>query len=248
MKKLIAGNWKMNLVADGVDRLAQQLTEKIAQQQLADVEFLVCPPSLWLERVKNSAQSASISLGGQDCHEQEKGAYTGDISATMLKSMGCNYVILGHSERRHGHHQETNDLIKQKIQAVHQSGLIAILCVGETLQERQAGQAIEVVKKQISDCLPSDSSSANIVIAYEPVWAIGTGEVATPEDIATMHDAIRNHLTQDHEVVSEARLIYGGSVKPENAQSVLATPNVDGVLVGGASLSADSFIAIGRAV
>ena len=200
-------------------------------------EVLVCPPATLLSTVGGILAGSGIALGGQDCHAAPKGAYTGDISAEMLADVGCSYVILGHSERRQGH-GEIDAVVRGKIAGAWRAGLVAILCVGETQRQRQAGEAVEVVSSQLAGSIPDGATAATLVVAYEPVWAIGTGLSATVEDCAAMHAEIRSRIP------SGTRILYGGSVNPKNAASMLNLPDVDGALVGGASLSADDFWAI----
>ena len=238
--KLVAGNWKMNgLRADGA-ALARALVERIAPAG-AEVacELLVCPPATLLETVGGVLAGSAIALGGQDCHSSPRGAHTGDVSAEMLADLGCKYVILGHSERRQGH-GETDGRIRDKIAGAWRAGLVAILCVGETQQQRQGGEAVNVVSAQLTGSIPAGVGGDNLVVAYEPVWAIGTGLTATTEDITTMHAEIRRRTP------AGIRILYGGSVNPRNCPTILTLPEVDGALVGGASLSADDFWAIVR--
>ena len=202
-------------------------------------ELLVCPPATLLSTVGDILAESGIALGGQDCHAAPKGAYTGDISAEMLADLGCSYVILGHSERRQGH-GETDAVVRAKIAAAWRAGLAAILCVGETQRQRQAGEAVAVVSSQLADSMPEGATAASLVVAYEPVWAIGTGLTATTDDIAAMHAEIRGRIP------AGIRILYGGSVNPKNADSILSLPEVDGALVGGASLNADDFRAIAQ--
>lgn len=236
--KLVAGNWKMNgLRQDGV-MLAQALKERaVAAGGALGCEVLVCPPATLLSEVGGVLAGSGIALGGQDCHSAPKGAYTGDVSAEMLADLGCSYVILGHSERRQGH-RETDAEIRAKVAAAWRAGLTAILCLGETQHQRQAGTAVEIVSSQLEGSLPPAATAAMLVVAYEPVWAIGTGLTATTEDIATMHAEIRRRAP------SGIRILYGGSVNPKNADAILCLPEVDGALVGGASLDANDFWAI----
>jgi len=206
-------------------------------------EAVVCPPAIYLVAASAVLQNSFVALGGQDCSEKENGALTGDISATMLAEVGCKYVILGHSERRQ-FHGETDELIKAKAAKAVEKGLIPIICIGETLEERQAGKTLEVIKTQLDSAIPDDVDGEDIVIAYEPVWAIGTGLVATTEQIAEVHKEIRQNL-QNRLAKGEAlRVIYGGSVKPDNAQDILSLEDVDGALVGGASLKGKDFLEI----
>jgi triosephosphate isomerase len=241
-RKLIAGNWKMNgLSADGV-ALARSLADRLPQSQ-SGFEMLICPPATLIAQVRGVVEGTGVSLGGQDCHPAEKGAFTGDISAEMLRDLACRYVIVGHSERRHGH-GEQDELIKAKAAAAHRAGLVAIVCVGETESERTSGQASAVVGGQVAGSLPESADGSNTVLAYEPVWAIGTGRTAMPEDVDEMHAFIRRALGGRVETAGSMRILYGGSVKANNARELLAIADVDGALVGGASLNADEFWAI----
>ena len=237
-KKLVAGNWKMNgLRADGL-ALAGEVARR-ARAEPAGCDLLVCPPATLLAAVGGVLAGSAVALGGQDCHAAPKGAYTGDISAEMLADAGCSHVILGHSERRHGH-GETDAEIRGKAAAAARAGLVALVCVGETREERLAGNAVAVVASQLSGSIPDGMPATDLIVAYEPVWAIGTGLSATLEDIAAMHAAIRARLEPD------VPILYGGSVNPRNAAAILALAEVDGALVGGASLVADDFWAIAR--
>jgi triosephosphate isomerase len=207
-------------------------------------ELLVCPPATLTMSAAAALQGGPMTLGAQDCHPKASGAFTGDISAPMLKDAGASYVIVGHSERRAGY-GETDALVRAKAEAAHEAGLAAIVCVGETRAEREAGEAISVVSTQIRGSLPAAATPANLVVAYEPVWAIGTGLTPTARDVADVHAAIRALLGEIYgEVGARMRILYGGSVKPTNARELLDLPNVNGALVGGASLKASDFIAI----
>ena len=244
-KKLIAGNWKMNmLAADGV-ALARAVA---ADGQGAACDLLVCPPATILAAVADAVAGSAVAVGGQDCHEAESGAYTGDVSAAMLRDAGASHVILGHSERRHGL-GETDARVRAKTIAAHGAGLTAIACIGETEAERDAGRTLDVLGAQIAGSLPeSGVDAANTVIAYEPVWAIGTGRTPTLDEVAAAHVHIR--ATLESMLGGDAaavRLLYGGSMKPENAADLLSVDNVDGGLIGGASLDAASFLAIAAA-
>ncbi|WP_338144411.1 triose-phosphate isomerase [Neoroseomonas marina] len=237
MRPLIAGNWKMHgLAADGLT-LARAVAAGAAG---ASAEILVCPPATLVAAVAAAVQGGPVAVGGQDCHLVAKGAHTGDVSAPMLADAGARYVILGHSERRADHH-ETDAVVKAKAASAIAHGLIPIVCVGETLAQREAGEAEAVVRAQVAGSLPDGFVAAGGVVAYEPVWAIGTGRTPTEADIAAIHAALREA------VGPTTRLLYGGSVKPGNAAAILALPNVDGALVGGASLVAEDFLAIARA-
>lgn len=248
-KILIAGNWKMNgLSADGA-QLAKDVATEVKKLGKTDCEFLVCPPFTLLTTVKKALRGSKVALGAQDCHVAEKGAHTGDISPLMLKDAGCSYVIVGHSERRADHH-ESNELICRKAQAAYQAGLRAVICIGETEAERDAGKTIEVCAAQIAGSVPDNASAANTVIAYEPVWAIGTGKTPTAADVQEVHAAIRKAVAKKlgKAVANKMRLLYGGSVKPSNAAELLALPDVDGGLIGGASLKASDFMGIASTV
>ncbi len=252
MKKLIAGNWKMNMDASGAARLVLDILTGIDMnaelQQTCD--FAIFPSYVHLPPINMMIKEgeATLILGAQDCsHVAGSGAYTGDISTDMLVNYGCTHVILGHSERRQ-YHNESDELINQKAQAAHKNGLVTIICVGETIEQREAGKEQEIVKAQITNALPEGSSAHNTVIAYEPVWAIGSGQSASVEDVAVMHEFIRNTLKEQLADSENMRILYGGSMKPANAGELLSTPNVDGGLIGGASLKAEDFLAIGKAV
>lgn len=237
-KKLVAGNWKMNgRRADGLALAGDVARRARAETVLCDV--LVCPPATLLAAVREVLSGSGVALGGQDCHALANGAYTGDISAEMLADAGCTHVILGHSERRHGH-GESDAEIRGKTAAAMRAGLVAVLCVGETQEQRQAGNAGAAVAAQLAGSIPDGMAPGRLVVAYEPVWAIGTGLSATLEDIALMHAAIRARLSPD------TRILYGGSVNPRNAAGILGLEEVDGALVGGASLLADDFWTIAK--
>jgi len=238
MKKLIAGNWKMNMDADQADAFDLAMA---ATATLTHVDWVVCPPYPYIANITN------VARGAQDCAAQAQGAYTGDVSATMLRDMGCDYCIVGHSERR-AMHGETSELVREKSIQIIDHRMTAIICVGESLHEREEGKALDIVEGQILESLPNESVSANTVIAYEPVWAIGTGQAATPSDISKMHNYIREILKSHVADGAEMRILYGGSVKPENAAELLNLDNVGGALIGGASLNPQDFIAIGKAV
>lgn len=213
----------------------------------ARMDVMVCPPATLIHEFSRLVTGSPITIGGQNCHMSAFGAHTGDISADMLSDAGANAVIVGHSERR-ANHGETDEMVRSKAESAHRARLIAMICVGETLEEREASRAEEVVSAQIDASVPGNATAANTVIAYEPVWAIGTGKSATAEDIATMHAMIRARLkTKLGQEGEGMRVLYGGSVKPGNASEILATDNVDGALVGGASLKAEDFLGIIKA-
>lgn len=237
LRPLIAGNWKMH----GTLREAASLAEGVrAGAAGLKAEILVCPPFPYIHVVAVAMLGQPVAVGGQDCHLAAKGAHTGDVAAPMLRDCGATYVILGHSERR-ADHGETDAVVKAKAAAAIAAGLTPVVCVGETLAQREAGQAETVVRAQVGGSLPEGFAAAGGVVAYEPVWAIGTGRTPTEADIAAIHGALRET------VGGATRLLYGGSVKPGNAAAILALPHVDGALVGGASLVAEDFLAIARA-
>ena len=245
MKKLIAGNWKMNGSLGQAEELVSSIAAKIqGQSDITDsYEFLVCPPFLYMSAVKNICAKHGISFGAQDCSVHDSGAYTGEISAQMIADCGGTYVILGHSERRQ-YHGETSALVAQKAKAAHDAGLIAVICVGETESDRDAGRENEIVGAQLKASLPEGANAENTVIAYEPVWAIGTGKTASSDDVANMHSFICAQLKEQLADSGNMRILYGGSMKPENAHALLSTPHVDGGLIGGASLKAEQFVGI----
>ncbi len=234
MKSLIAGNWKMNGLAASASEV-EALLAKMGGAVPADRDVLICPPSTLVASFASRYSDEGVQVGGQDCHQNASGAHTGDISAAMLADAGASHVIVGHSERR-ADHAETDDVVKAKAAAALKAGLTPIICVGETREQREAGEATDVVGNQLTGSLPD--AGGVYVVAYEPVWAIGTGLTPTNDDIAEMHDFIRARTPEG------TRLLYGGSVKPGNAKEILAISNVNGALVGGASLKADDFYAI----
>ena len=226
--------------------LAKQISAQVKEKKW-DCEFLVCPPFTLLTSVKKALRGAKVALGAQDCHFTEKGAHTGDVSPVMLKDIGCKYVILGHSERR-ADHKESSSLVNQKAVAAHAQGLTTIICIGETEAERLAGKTLQICTTQIKDSVPNDSTASNTVIAYEPVWAIGTGRTPTAADVEQVHAAVRDALAKKlgKAQAAKMRILYGGSVKPGNAKEFLSLPDVDGALIGGASLKADDFLGIAK--
>lgn len=243
VRPLAAGNWKMN----GTRQFALDLTKGLAgklAESAADLaaDILVCPPFPYLQTVVGAA-GGKLAVGGQDCHAKASGAHTGDIAAGMLADIGCRYVILGHSERRTDH-LETSAAVNAKAEAALAAGLTAIVCVGETEAERDRGDTIKIVEKQILESIPAGATAGNLVIAYEPVWAIGTGRTPTTADVAAVHGAIRRLLTEKLSDGGLVRILYGGSVKPANAAELMAIPEVNGALVGGASLAVEDFWAI----
>jgi triosephosphate isomerase len=245
-RSLIAGNWKMNgLSADGW-ALADEIVRR-APAHPAGAELLICPPATLIGLVAEALADSPVRLGAQDCHPENAGAHTGDIAAPMLADLGCRYVIVGHSERRTDH-GETSALVAAKAKAAQRAGLAAIVCVGETWAEREAGRTADVVAGQVRESVPAGSTAANLVLAYEPVWAIGSGRTPTADQVEEVHKLIRRELMPRAAEPAEVRILYGGSVKPVNARDLLAIQDVNGALVGGASLKADDFMAIAAAV
>ena len=247
-KILIAGNWKMNGLKKDARSLAAGLAKKNSSAKNQSVEILICPPFPLLALTADILKGSGIKIGAQDCHSQLTGAHTGDVSAALLANMGCTYVILGHSERRINH-GETDKQIKMKAETALAAGLKVIICIGETLKQRKAGQTLNINRQQLRYSLPVGASASNTVVAYEPVWAIGTGQVATPEQAQDVHAAVRKTLKNKlgSEEGNAMRILYGGSMKPSNAKELLALPDVDGGLIGGASLSVKDFWTIAQA-
>jgi triosephosphate isomerase (TIM) len=244
-RKLIAGNWKMNTDRASAVALAKGVAARVGE--VPNVDLLVCPPSVYLAPVAEALAGSKVALGAQNMYHEANGAFTGEISATMLLDLGAKYVILGHSERRHilG---ETDDAINKKTLAALAWGLVPIVCVGELLAEREAGKTADVIRSQFEGSLTSVTAQQieKLVIAYEPVWAIGTGKVATPAQAEEVHADLRSLLTKRYngDAAERVRILYGGSVKPSNAGELLGQPNIDGALVGGASLKVEDFIGI----
>jgi triosephosphate isomerase len=242
-RPLVAGNWKMNGVRKSLVEAAS-ICEAVAAGGAGKAEVVVCPPATLLMAAARICEGTQVEVGGQDCDAEASGAFTGDISAEMIKDTGASYVILGHSERRAGHH-ETDKIVCAKAKAALRAGLAAIICVGETRADREAGDAFSIVGVQLAGSIPENSPPGQIVIAYEPVWAIGTGLTPTPDDIAEMHGFIRGRVNQQLPGQGASlRILYGGSVRPANAAELLSVEEVDGALVGGASLSSAEFMAI----
>jgi len=234
---LAAGNWKMN----GTSGSLGEIEALKAAHGDPKVDILICPPATLLARLSAVAKGSTIATGGEDCHAAEKGAHTGDVSAEMLVDAGAAYVIVGHSERRADHAESDAD-VRAKAEAAYRAGLTAVICLGESLEEREGGKTLDVIGRQLAGSLPDGLTGANSVIAYEPIWAIGTGKIPTIEQITEVHDFIRAELVKRFGAEGEAtRVLYGGSVKPSNATEIFAVDNVDGALVGGASLKADDF-------
>lgn len=244
MTKLIVGNWKMNGRTEAAASLAHAL---VAGADGLEAKLVVCPPATQLAAVGAIVAGSPVGLGGQDCAAEAEGAHTGDIAAVMLTDLGASYVILGHSERR-SDRGETDAIVHAKTDAAIAAGLIPIVCVGETLAEREANRDEEVIDAQLAASLPDGFAAAGGVIAYEPVWAIGTGKAATEQDVATIHAMIRRALVERYgDAGAKIAILYGGSVKAANAASLLAVAEVGGALVGGASLKAEEFLSIARA-
>jgi triosephosphate isomerase len=240
-RPLVAGNWKMNGLRSSVTELA-----RIAEgaKLLTAVDILVCPPATLIADFATAVRGSPVRIGAQDCRAEPAGAFTGDLSAEMLKDAGASAVIVGHSERRRYYH-ETDVDVRAKAEAARRAGLCAIVCVGETHAEREQGRALAVVETQLGGSVPDGATGENLVVAYEPVWAIGSGLTPTPDDVAEMHGLIRRRLKSRFGAAGDdIRILYGGSVNPSNAKELMGVANVDGALVGGASLKAAEFLAI----
>jgi triosephosphate isomerase len=237
-RKLAAGNWKMN----GTRADLAQIEALMADHPAPSVDLLICPPATLIQSASGLTGEHALMIGGQDCHAETSGAHTGDISAVQLKDAGARAVILGHSERREDH-EENSEMVRAKARAAHQAGLMTVICLGESLAQREALNTLDIIGGQLSASVPDTATGENLVIAYEPIWAIGTGRIPTPDQIGEVHDFIRARLERRFGtgVGRSARLLYGGSVKPDNAATVFAVSNVDGALVGGASLTAQDF-------
>lgn len=245
IKPLVAGNWKMNGLAAALSE-ANAMTEYLRSAKDA-CDAMICPPATLVAALARQVAGTRLAVGGQDCHPLASGAHTGDVSAEMLKDAGASAVIVGHSERR-ADHGELDRVVRAKAEAAHRAGLVAIVCVGETAGERRTNLTLEVVARQLRGSLPKGSTEANSIIAYEPVWAIGTGLTPTAADVATVHASIRRELSEICGAAgARIRILYGGSVKPSNAVELLGVADVNGALVGGASLKAADFIGILRA-
>jgi triosephosphate isomerase len=243
-RPLVAGNWKMNGLAASVAELG-----KIVQGAgaVANADLMICPPATLIAGFAEAARGSKVAIGGQDCHAEASGAFTGDISAEMLADAGAAAVIVGHSERRQ-YHAQTDAIVRAKALAARRAGLIAIVCIGESKDERVGGKTLDVVGTQLAGSLPDGATGANLVVAYEPVWAIGTGLTPTAADVAEVHGFLRERLAARFSGEAERiRILYGGSVKPSNAAELMAVANVDGALVGGASLKAADFLGIAAA-
>ena len=243
---LIAGNWKMNGSRAALDEL-RAVAAAVQAGEAGDLELLLCPPATLISAAREILP-ASVGVGGQDCHANEKGAHTGDVAAEMLADVGATFVITGHSERR-ADHRESDEAVRAKAEAARRAGLVPVICVGETKAQRDEGSTLVVLGEQLTGSLSDDADDTNTVIAYEPVWAIGTGDTATPEDVAEVHAFLRKQveLRFGSRIADGMRILYGGSVKPSNAAELMGVADVDGALVGGASLKATDFLAICKA-
>src|SRR4051795_2528175 len=242
LRPLIAGNWKMNGLKSALGEFEAMIAG--AGALAGKVDLLVCPPATLIAGFADRAKGSKLAVGAQDCHPKASGAHTGDLSADMLADAGASAIIVGHSERR-ADHGETDALVRQKAEAAWRAGLIAIVCIGETQKQRNARQTLDICGAQLAGALPDGATAANLVVAYEPVWAIGTGLTPTPGDVAEMHGHIRRRLVSRLGAPGQgARILYGGSVKPSNARELMSVSDVDGALVGGASLKGDEFLAI----
>ena len=242
-RKLAAGNWKMN----GTLASLAEVETLMRDCASAGVDILICPPATLLHPMAERVGQGPVAVGGQDCHAKESGAHTGDISAEQLRDAGASHVIVGHSERR-ADHGETDAAVAAKAVAAHRAGIVSVICVGETEAQRDAGETLDVIARQLADSVPGCATAANTVVAYEPVWAIGTGRTPTGEQIAEVHAAMRKALVACFSDGAAFRLLYGGSVKPSNAAEIFAIADVDGALVGGASLKASDFGPIVKAL
>ena len=244
-RPLVAGNWKMNGLGQSVAELEKVMAGSGPFAGKADL--MICPPATLIAAFAAKARGSQVAIGGQDCHADPSGAFTGDIAAEMLADAGASAVIVGHSERR-TYHEETDAKVRAKAQAAWRAKLCAIVCIGETRAEREGGKTLDVLGRQLDGSLPDGATGANLVVAYEPVWAIGTGLTPTAADVAEAHAFIRQRLAKRYGNAADAiRILYGGSVKPSNAAELMGVANVDGALVGGASLKADDFFGIAAA-
>jgi len=243
IRPLVAGNWKMNGTRASLDQI-KAMAEGVKGPLAEKVESLICPPSTLLYVATALCDDSPLKIGAQDCHQNASGAHTGDISAEMIADCFGTHVIVGHSERRTDH-AETDHLVRAKANAAYAADLIAIICIGETSEQRKSGQTLDVLKRQLDGSLPDEAIAANTVIAYEPVWAIGTGLTPTVEDVREAHAFMRDELVKRFGGEGRGmRILYGGSVKPSNALELMAIENVDGALIGGASLKASDFLSI----
>jgi triosephosphate isomerase len=243
-KNIVAGNWKMNTTLEQGIELAKAVNDKVAGN---DVTVILCTPFVHLAEAGKLINKEALFLGAQNCADKESGAYTGEVSVAMIRSAGASYVIIGHSERR-AYYGETNEILANKVKLALKEGLTPIFCIGEVLEEREAGRHFDVVKTQLNEGLfdLSEADFGKLVLAYEPVWAIGTGKTASPDQAQEMHKVIRDHIAGKYgqQTADNTSILYGGSCKPDNASDLFANPDVDGGLIGGASLKADDFMGI----
>lgn len=244
---VVIGNWKMHGLREEAVALSDALKGSLISVDTTRAMVGVCPPATVVYDVVERLEGSAIAVGGQDCHYEVSGAFTGDVSAAMLKDAGCSLVLVGHSERRM-YHYESNQLVQQKASAAVAQGLVPVVCVGETLEQRDNGEADRVIAEQLAGSIPDDVVADQLLVAYEPVWAIGTGRTATVEQISSMHQHIKNTIKSQRGFAQSCKILYGGSVKPTNIAEIIAVDAVDGVLVGGASLDVDAFAAIVSAV
>ncbi|OHV85287.1 triose-phosphate isomerase [Ensifer sp. LCM 4579] len=243
IRPLVAGNWKMNGTRQSLDQI-KAIAEGVKGELAAKVETLICPPATLLYVATALCEDSPLEIGAQDCHQKQSGAHTGDISAEMVADCFGTHVIIGHSERRTDH-AESDALVRAKTEAAYAAELVAIVCIGETEAERKSGKTLDILKRQLAESLPDGATAANTVIAYEPVWAIGTGLTPTVADVEEAHAFMRQELVARFGAEGrKMRILYGGSVKPSNAKELMGVANVDGALIGGASLKADDFLAI----
>jgi triosephosphate isomerase (TIM) len=246
IRPLIAGNWKMNGTRASLDQI-KAIAEGVKGELSAKVETLICPPATLLYVATALCDDSPLEIGAQDCHQKQSGAHTGDVSAEMIADCFGTHVIVGHSERRTDH-AESDALVRAKTEAAYAAGLVAIVCIGETEEERKSGKTLDVLKRQLAESLPDGAMAENTVVAYEPIWAIGTGLTPTAADVEEAHAFMRRELVARFGAEGgKMRILYGGSVKPSNAKELMGVANVDGALIGGASLKADDFLAIYRA-
>ncbi len=245
-RPLVAGNWKMNGLKASLSELAA-IRDGVSAGEFGRAEAAICPPATLVALAADLAKGSELAIGGQDCHAKKSGAHTGDLSADMLKDAGAAYVIVGHSERRTDHH-ETSAEVRAKAEAAIAAGLVAIVCLGESEAQRRSGETLAVVGQQLEESWPAGATAGTLVVAYEPIWAIGTGLTPTAADVAEVHAFLRREALR-HSAAEGAgvRLLYGGSVKPSNAAELMGVPDVDGALVGGASLTAKDFLGIAAA-
>ena len=241
-KTIIAGNWKMNMLFTEVEDFLYELSDNLETKELGNVDVIVCPPSVYLELTSDIANDSKFFIGAQNVNDNASGAYTGEISAAMLRSMDIPYCIIGHSERRK-YYIESDAVINAKLKKLHENEMIPIFCIGETLEQREQNITEDVILSQLNGGLKDVSIDDNVIIAYEPVWAIGTGKTATPEQAQEIHSLIRKWLEENYskEISENTSILYGGSMKPENVKELLGQPDIDGGLIGGAALDVSKF-------